>query len=350
MASQGKKWPSREGFTADVLTGFIRSTVLNPWIMVPLFALAQYSGKGRAVTEARPHLLKALRVFASLGLLNRVSAWLDHRSANNGLSDTYDWNKEIIVLTGGSNGIGRIVAQQLGDRGIKVAILDITPPSPAELPKTVRFYECDITSPEAITEVATQIRTSLGRPTILINNAGILPAKTILEISPQLTRRLFEINNMSHYWLTQEFLPDMVKNNHGMVVTVASQAGYTVAANMVTYCATKAATIAFHEGLSTELVTRLNAPKVRTVLVTQSFTRTTLIDGLTPEDGFIAPLLYPETVAENLVKQVLTGQSGHVNVPGSSGWISTHLRGFPLWFQNAIRNSMEESMRVEKNK
>ncbi|KAJ0267388.1 hypothetical protein COL922a_014948, partial [Colletotrichum nupharicola] len=61
----------------------------------------------------------------------------------------------------------------------------------------------------------------------------------------------------------------MIKRNHGMVVTVASQAGYTVTPNMVDYSATKAAAIAFHEGLGAELVTRYNAPRVRTVLITQ---------------------------------------------------------------------------------
>lgn len=323
----------------------IQRTLLSPWKMLPLLALAQYTVKGREIMETRPYMLKALEKLATLAVLSRASAWLDRRTVNNGQKDHYSWNREIVVLTGGSNGIGRQVAQLLGERFIKVAILDISPPTGA-LPNSVRFYQCDITSAEDIAEAAKAIRASLGRPTILINNAGLLTGKTILGTTPEQTRRMFEVNTFAHYWLAQEFLPDMIAANHGMVVTVASQAGYTVTPNMVDYSATKAAAIAFHEGLAAELVTRYQAPRVRTVLVTQGFTRTTLIKNLTPEDTWLNPLLYPETVAEDIVKQVLSGESGHVLVPSTVGWLVQRLRGYPLWIQHSLRCSLERLMRA----
>lgn len=308
--------------------------------------MAQYTTRGRELLESRPHLLKALKAFASIAVISRVSAWLDRRAINNGVTDHYDWNREVIVLTGGSGGIGQRIAQLLGSRGIKVAILDITPPT-NPLPNSVRFYECNISSPPAIAEAATKIRASFGRPTILINNAGILTGKTILATTEATTRRMFDVNTLSHYWLAQEFLPEMISSNHGMIVTVASQAGYTVTPNMVDYSASKAAAIAFHEGLAAELVTRYQAPRVRTVLVTQGFTRTALIANLTPEDTFVNPLLWPETVAERIVEQVLSGESGHVLVPGAAGSIAQRLRGYPLWFQHSLRCRLERLMRAE---
>lgn len=323
----------------------IQRTLLSPWKMLPLLALAQYTVKGREIMETRPYMLKALEKLATLAVLSRASAWLDRRTVNNGQKDHYSWNREIVVLTGGSNGIGRQVAQLLGERFIKVAILDISPPTGA-LPNSVRFYQCDITSAEDIAEAAKAIRASLGRPTILINNAGLLTGKTILGTTPEQTRRMFEVNTFAHYWLAQEFLPDIIAANHGMVVTVASQAGYAVTPNMVDYSATKAAAIAFHEGLAAELVTRYQAPRVRTVLVTQGFTRTTLIKNLTPEDTWLNPLLYPETVAEDIVKQVLSGESGHVLVPSTVGWLVQRLRGYPLWIQHSLRCSLERLMRA----
>lgn len=334
------------GFTADVLGRWIQRTLLDPWKVVPLLVLAKYTVKGREIIESRPLLLKALRSLATLAVLQRAGAWLDRRVLNNGVRDHYDWNREVVVLTGGSGGIGRRVAQLLADRGIKVAILDITPPADA-LPNSVRFFQCDITSPDAIAETGAAIRASFGRPTILINNAGLLTGKTILGTTPEITRRMFEVNTFAHYWLAQEFLPDLIAANHGMVVTVASQAGYTVTPNMVDYSATKAAAIAFHEGLAAELVTRYHAPRVRTVLITQSFTRTNLISNLTPEDSWFGPLLEPETVAEGIVKQVLSGESGHVLLPGSTGWMSQRIRGFPLWFQHRLRCQLERLMRAD---
>ncbi|KAJ5102949.1 short chain dehydrogenase/reductase family protein [Penicillium argentinense] len=345
MASPAKKWPSREGFTADVLGKLISRTLLCPWKMVPLLALAQYTDKGREFISTRPHLLKALRTLAALAVLSRVGTWLDRRAINNGQLDHYDWNREVVLLTGGSGGIGHKVAQMLGERGIKVAILDITPPTET-LPNSVRYFECDITSPAHIKEVANAIRASFGRPTILINNAGILTGKTILGTTESTTRRMFEVNTFAHYWLAQEFLPDMISANHGMVVTVASQAGYTVTPNMVDYSASKAAAIAFHEGLAAELVTRYQAPRVRTVLVTQGFTRTPLIGVLTPEDTWFNPLLHPETVAEGIVQQVLTGESGNVVLPGSAGYLCHRLRGYPLWLQHGLRCRLEQLVRA----
>ena len=132
-----------------------------------------------------------------------------------------------------------------------------------------------------------------------------------------------------------------------MIVTVASQAGYTVTPNMVDYSASKAAAIAFHEGLAAELVTRYDAGRVRSVLVTQGFTRTGLIGCLTPEDTWFNPLLYPESVAEGIVGQVLKGESGRVVVPGSAGYLCHRLRGYPLWIQHGLRCRLERLVRAE---
>ncbi|KAJ5605955.1 hypothetical protein N7510_008736 [Penicillium lagena] len=345
MAPEAKKWFSREGFTADVVVKLVNRTVLSPWKVVPLLVLAQYTTKGRELLESRPQLLKALKTFAFLAVVRRLGAWMDRRAVNNGVKDYYNWDREVVVLTGGSGGIGFRVAKLLGERGIKVAILDITPPTET-LPNSVRFYECDITSTANIAEVANAIRGSFGKPTVLINNAGILTAKTILGTTEAITRKMFDVNTLSHYWLAQEFLPDMIANNHGMVVTVASQAAYAVTANMVDYSASKAAAVAFHEGLATELVTRYQAPRVRTVLLTQGFVKTPLINDLTPEDTWMSPLLHPQTVADELVKQVLTGQSGHIAVPIVGGYLGKRLRGDPLWWQHSLRCRLEKLMRA----
>ncbi|KAL4925918.1 short chain dehydrogenase/reductase family protein [Aspergillus undulatus] len=349
MTSQSQKfWLSREGFTADVLGKLLQRTLLSPWKTLPLILLAHYTTKGRGIAHSNPRAFQALKVLTSLAVLRRINAFLNRRALNNGVQDIYDWNREVVVLTGGSNGIGKQIATLLGGRGVKVAILDIAPPKDgASLPSTVRFFECDITSSDNISEAAAAIRKSMGEPTILINNAGICSSRTILGGTEAQTRLQFEVNTLSHYTLAREFLPSIVKRNHGMVVTVASQAGYTVTPNMVDYSATKSAAIAFHEGLGAELVTRYNAPRVRTVLVTQSFVRTALIDKLTPEDTWFNPLLHPETVAERIVSQVLRGESGHVLVPGSTGWVAKCLRGFPGWVQHGLRVRLERLMRAD---
>jgi short-subunit dehydrogenase len=207
----------------------------------------------------------------------------------------------------------------------------------------VFYYKCDITSPSTISAVAAEIRKDVGEPTILINNAGVARGKSILESSEKDVRFTFEVNTLAHYWLAKEFVPSIAKRNHGMIVTVASFAAYLAVPNMVDYSASKAAALAFHEGLTSELKTRYNASKVRTVVVNQGYTKTPLFQGYHNDSPFLLPALAPETVAEAIAKQVLSGKSGQLIVPGF-GAVLTFLRGFPHWYQIRLRNKGQNIM------
>jgi len=112
----------------------------------------------------------------------------------------------------------------------------------------VSFYECDITQKSRLHEVATKIQNEVGAPSILINNAGIGRSYDILEASEEHLNQIFAINTISHWFTVQEFLPDMIKNKKGHIVTIASMASFTSVAGMAEYCATKASALAFHEG------------------------------------------------------------------------------------------------------
>jgi all-trans-retinol dehydrogenase (NAD+) len=201
----------------------------------------------------------------------------------------------------------------------------------------VYYYKCDITSPATISSVAAEIRKDVGAPTILINNAGVARGKNILDASEKDVRFTFEVNTLAHYWMAKEFVPSMVAANHGMIVTVASYAAYITVPNMTDYGASKAAALSFHEGLTAELKTRFNAPKVRTVVINQGYTKTPLFQGYNNDSKFLVPSLEPETVAEEIVKKVLKGSSGQVIIPGF-GVTLAFLRGFPHWYQMRVRS------------
>ncbi len=72
---------------------------------------------------------------------------------------------------------------------------------------------------------------------------------------------------MSHYVTLKEFLPAMIKENHGHVVSIASAASYMPLPQMGPYAGSKAYALSLHEVLSGELRARYNAPKVRTSVV-----------------------------------------------------------------------------------
>jgi short-subunit dehydrogenase len=166
---------------------------------------------------------------------------------------------------------------------------------------------------------------------VLINNAGVVRGKTILESTEFDINLTFKVNAFAHYYLAQQFLPHMVANNHGMIVTVSSLAGYVTAPSMVDYAASKSASVSFHEGLASELITHYKAPKVRTVLMCQGYTRTALFE------GFDSKFLFPETVADEIVKAVLGGKSKHMTLPENAWMIAPRLRSLPLWMQYGMR-------------
>lgn len=205
------------------------------------------------------------------------------------------------------------------------------------LAKGVHYYKCDITSTSAISAVAAKIRSEVGTPTILVNNAGVARGKEILTATEKDVRFTFDVNTLSHYFLAKEFVPAMVAANHGMVVTVASLAAYVTVPNMVDYAASKAAAMTFHEGLAAELKTRYAAPKVRTVLINQGYTKTALFQGYNNDSAFLMPTLEVATVAEGIAKQILSARSGQVILPGFANSLGT-FRGMPHWYQIGLRN------------
>lgn len=99
--------------------------MLNPALTLPLVLLARYSQKGAQLSSAHTEAFKYLKTALALGALKLVSNWLDDAVTNNWTNDTYDWSKEVVVVTGGSDGIGKVVVQLLAERGIKVAVLDV---------------------------------------------------------------------------------------------------------------------------------------------------------------------------------------------------------------------------------
>eukprot|EP00952_Eustigmatos_sp_NYUAD-ZCMA_P009418 38909-Eustigmatos_ZCMA.PRE.1 len=71
-----------------------------------------------------------------------------------------------------------------------------------------------------------QMKKEIGKPvTCLVNNAGIVAGKPFLQGSDAYSLKTMEVNCIAHFWTVKAFLPDMVANNYGHLITVASTAG-----------------------------------------------------------------------------------------------------------------------------
>lgn len=292
--------------------------------------------------------LKILKWLFALGLINEINAFLTRWALNNWRSQTastWDWSKEVAVITGGSDGIGKSVVQRLLAKGIKVAILDVQPP-PAPIlgnPKAL-YIECDVTNPTAVNEAADKVRATFGAPSILLNNVGIAVAHTILDTKPEWLQKLFAVNVFSYFYTIQAFLPDMIAAKKGHVIFTASMASFFTGAELVDYASTKAAVMALWEGLRQELKHRYNAPEIMTSVIHPTYVQTKLSEGYWKSVQSSKTFqLQPEDVADVIVEQVLGGRSGRRLLPAILNAVSG-FRGWPLWAQEALRDDLAKQV------
>ncbi|KAL1620602.1 hypothetical protein SLS54_005958 [Diplodia seriata] len=211
----------------------------------------------------------------------------------------------------------------------------------------VVFYGCDLTFPASIHETASHIRADCGDPTVLINNAGIAEQHAILEGNDEYDEQLFRVNVLSHFTLIREFLPGMLAQKKGHIITVASMASYYTPSGIVNYAASKAAVLSLHEGLNVELRHRYGpaGKHIITSIIHPSWTQTPIIDSwIASLKKSRAAITKPAEVAAKIVRQVLRAEPAQVFVPDRAALFSS-FRGWPTWLQELLRDSGDRKTR-----
>lgn len=88
---------------------------------------------------------------------------------------------------------------------------------------------------------------------MLINNAGVVSGRALLDTPDELIERSFSVNTLAHFWTVKAFLPTMLENDHGHIVSIASMASHVGIPKLIDYCASKFAAFGFDEALRLEL-------------------------------------------------------------------------------------------------
>lgn len=276
-------------------------------------------------------------------LFKNINAALTRYARNHGewRPDRPNWKKDIVVITGGAAGIGKSIVEVLShERRARVAVLDMAPPSYAPAPAgapEILYFKTDVTNPEAVKSAADQIRKRYGDPSYLINCAGIASGDLILETDLKNAEKVWRINLLANIITAQEFLPFMVKKNHGHILTVASSASYMCLPQMGEYATSKAGALAFHEVLGGEINARYFARKVRTSICTPTKVRTALGDGMEDHNmQFLTPNLMPIEVGRRCVEALDSGLSQNIIMPAFMS-ILPWMRVVPDWMKRSIQ-------------
>ena len=197
------------------------------------------------------------------------------------------FNREVAIVTGGAQGIGRAIAEEFCREGAKAVILDINDEKGKTLESEIRqsggevtFLHCDVSKPAEIDKVIAQILEKYARINILVNNAGILHSTPIEDITEEEWDRMMAINLKSMFFMCQKVLPAFREQKGGKIINISSLAGRMGGiANGLGYTATKAAMI----GLTYGFARRLAKDNINVNAIAPGTTETDILKAFSPE-------------------------------------------------------------------
>lgn len=160
-----------------------------------------------------------------------------------------------VLITGGSDGIGKLTAKKLLEAGFKVTILshdaDKTKAAADEL--GTQFVVADVSVGESAARAIQEAEAQNGPIDILINNAGIWLSRPIDEVTPDEMRQVIEVNTLGTMYYTQAVSVGMKQRGHGRIININSQAGIYAHPKRSVYHASKWAITGFTKALQEEL-------------------------------------------------------------------------------------------------
>ncbi|HAI97761.1 MAG: 3-oxoacyl-ACP reductase [Cycloclasticus sp.] len=169
-------------------------------------------------------------------------------------------DKTVALVTGASRGIGKAIAQQLTEDGFYV-VGTATSDSGADaisdyLSEAGTGMKLNVTDADSIQSVIKEITSSVGAPTVLVNNAGITRDNLMLRMKDEEWDDIISTNLSSIFRVSKACLRGMMKNKKGRIVSIASVVGVMGNSGQANYSAAKAGIIGFSKSLAKEVGSR----------------------------------------------------------------------------------------------
>ena len=169
--------------------------------------------------------------------------------------NSYDFDDQVAVITGGAQGIGYAVAKRMIENGAKVVIwdfdTDLARASASELGATA--LHCDVRDWDSVQAAAQQTENQLGRIDVLVNSAGVAGANAVVEEYPiEEWNKIMSVNLNGTFHTNRAVIAGMKQRGYGRIVNIASIAGKEGNPNASAYSASKAGVIALTKSLGKE--------------------------------------------------------------------------------------------------
>ena len=196
----------------------------------------------------------------------------------------YNFENRTAVITGGAQGFGLDIAKRFLNSGAKVIIWDIDPKMIEKAIKDLNNPNLssnivDVSNYKEVESCTSNI-TKKSNIDILINNAGITgPTAPLWEYDIEMWKKVVDINLMGTFNCCRTIVPNMIKNNYGRIVNVASVAGKDGNANASAYSVGKAGVIGLTKSLGKELANK----NIAVNAVTPAGAKTRILDQMTKE-------------------------------------------------------------------
>ena len=214
-----------------------------------------------------------------------------------------------VVITGAASGIGRLMALAISKAGGRLALWDINETGLENVSAEISTaggqavtVPCNLSDRLSIAEAAEKTLQSLGAIDVLINNAGIVSGKDLLEITEEQIELTFNVNTLALFWTTRAFLPAMLERDSGHIVTIASAGGIAGTAKLVDYCSSKFAAVGFDDSLRAELKQRKS--NVMTTVVCPYYIDTGMFDGVSTRFPSLLPILDAEKSVRKIIAAI----------------------------------------------
>jgi len=207
-----------------------------------------------------------------------------------------DLRGQVAVVTGASRGLGRHIAKQLAQKGVRVAACARSAATDAGAELCV---EMDVARWESVERGVALVRERLGKIDILVNNAGVGWYKPFEEWSVAELDLTIDVNLKGTMYMTKAVLPEMQTSGYGQIVNVASDLGRRVIPNMAAYVASKFGVL----GFAGSLLREVKGKGVKVMTITPGIIDTYFGGGSegTKEEAWS---LRPEFVAKTVVEML----------------------------------------------